>query len=55
MAVMIQEMVTETAEAPPAAPAVPSAAPAGCDEPDIDKLEYQMARRRTRSARLWAD
>lgn len=56
MAVVIEEMVTETAEeATRAAPAAPSAAGSGSDEPDIDKLDYQMARRRHRAARLWAD
>jgi hypothetical protein len=56
MPVMIQEMVTETREeAMPPAPAPPSATGAGHDEPDMDKLDYQMARERQRSARLWAD
>jgi hypothetical protein len=56
MEVVIEEMVTETAEeATRAAPAAPSPAGGGSDEPDIDKLDYQMARRRHRAVRLWAD
>lgn len=57
MAVKIEEMVTETVdEGTRGAPAAPSAtAGGGVQEPDIDKLDYQMARRRQRSARLWAD
>jgi hypothetical protein len=57
MAVMIEEIVTETVdEGTRGAPAAPSAtAGGGGEEPDIDKLDYQMARRRQRAARLWAD
>jgi hypothetical protein len=58
MAVMIEEMVTETVdEGTRGAPAAPSATAGGGggEEPDIDKLDYQMARRRQRAARLWAD
>lgn len=56
MAVMIGEMVTETAEeATRAAPAAPAAGGGGADEPDLDRLVYRMVRRRHRAARLWAD
>ena len=57
MAVMIEEMVTETVdEGSRGAAAAPSATVGGGgEEPDLDKLDYQMARRRQRAARLWAD
>jgi hypothetical protein len=56
MAVVIEEMVTETAgESSRAAPAAAPEAHEGSAELDLDRLEYRLARRRQRAARLWAD
>lgn len=56
MAVVIEEMVTDTVEEPTRSSAPPSGGDTAVHgEPDYDRIDYQMARRRHRSARLWAD
>jgi hypothetical protein len=55
MSVMIDEVVSEVAE-PPAAGTVAAASPGTAAPPlDLDRLAYEMARRRHRAQRLWAD
>jgi len=56
MTVRIDELVTEVAEAPPAqrgtgGESVGAASPIE----DLDRLEFELERRRHRLARLWAD
>lgn len=55
MSVIIDEVVSEAGE-PPAAGPVAAAPPAAAAPPvDLDRLAYEMARRRHRAQRLWAD
>ncbi len=57
MAVRIDEIVTETAEEPAADRGAAGAEAGGASSPleDLDRLEYELERRRHRLARLWAD
>ena len=53
MPVAIDELVSEVPDAPAASPA---AAPPRTSPPvDMDRLDYETARRRHRVLRLWAD
>lgn len=58
MSVVIDEVVTdlpaESSRSTPGASAV-GGAPGGRRDPDLDRLGYQLARRRHRRQRLWAD
>lgn len=54
MSVVIDEVIAETSEAPAPAAAAPAAA-AATPPMDLDRLDYQLARRRHRLERLWAD
>jgi hypothetical protein len=55
MSVVIDEVITESGAAPaPAAAAVPAAS-ADVEPDDLDRLDYELARRRHRAERLWAD
>ncbi len=55
MSVVIDEVVSEVAEPPVAGAA--AAAPSGAAAPplDLERLAFEMARRRHRAQRLWAD
>lgn len=57
MPVMIEEMVHERPEEATRAPVTAGGggANAGTAEADVDRVEYQLARRRQRARRLWAD
>jgi ribosomal protein L12E/L44/L45/RPP1/RPP2 len=55
MSVSIEEVMAESGEEAAPAPPAPAPKTAGRQEPDLDRLEYQMARRHHRLARLWAD
>lgn len=57
MTVRIDEIVTEMAEAPPANRGTGGSEAGGAASPveDLDRLEYELERRRHRVARLWAD
>jgi hypothetical protein len=54
MSVVIDEVVSEVAE-PPVAGTVAAALPGAAPPLDLDRLAYEMARRRHRAQRLWAD
>lgn len=57
MTVRIDEVVTDVAEEPSAARGTGGAEGGGPASPveDLDRLEYELERRRHRLARLWAD
>lgn len=56
MVVRIDEMVTEALpDVSPPAPAPNAATGGGRSSLDLDALDYEIARRRQRQARLWAD
>ena len=57
MTVRIDEIVTDVAEAPTAQRGIGGDSGGGSASPaeDLDRLEYELERRRHRLARLWAD
>lgn len=57
MTVRIDELVTEMAEEPSVQRGTAGAEAGGAASPveDLDRLEYELDRRRQRLARLWAD
>ena len=57
MTVRIDEVVTDVAEAPSAQRGTGGGEGGGSASPveDLDRLEYELERRRHRVARLWAD
>lgn len=57
MTVRIDELVTDMAEEPSAQRGANGAEAGGGASPaeDLDRLEYELDRRRQRLARLWAD
>ena len=57
MSVVIYEMVHEVGEPAPQRSAAAPAASGGAERqlPDLDRLEFQIGRRRHRAERLWAD
>ena len=57
MTVRIDELVTDVAEEPPVQRGTAGAEAGGGpgSVEDLDRLEYELERRRQRLARLWAD
>jgi ribosomal protein L12E/L44/L45/RPP1/RPP2 len=55
MSVVIDEVIAETREAPAPAPAARAPAGAAPQPADLDRFDLQLARRRHRLERLWAD
>ena len=56
MSVVIDEIISEPAAAPPAAAVTAAETPATAAQlPDLERLDHELRRRRQRAERLWAD
>lgn len=55
MSVVIDEIISEPAAAPPAAAAAAETPATAAQLPDLERLDHELRRRRHRAERLWAD
>ena len=55
MSVVIDEVISETGEAPAAGPVAAATVSSRPAPIDMDRLDYEARRRRHRAERLWAD